>query len=78
MLEAVSVSCVINFRLESVTILNWLSSEVVVHPACTLTTTSTLRAADSARVGCYSTAIVIITKLRAAVWMLVLIMLQKH
>jgi hypothetical protein len=42
-LWAVSVSDVIKFRLELVTTPNWLCS-VVVHPACTLTTTSMLTA----------------------------------
>ena len=41
-LEAVSVSCVINFRLESVIIPRLFCSEVVVCAACTLTTTSML------------------------------------
>jgi len=39
---AVSSSCVINFRLESVIIPSWFSSEVVVRTACTMTTTSLL------------------------------------
>jgi len=36
-------SCVINFRLEQVITPRWLSSEVVVCPACKMTTTSMLR-----------------------------------
>jgi len=36
------MSCVINFRLGQVIIPSWLSSEVVVHPVCTMTTTSKL------------------------------------
>ncbi len=41
------VSCVINFHLELVITAGWLCSEVVVFPACALTTTSMLSA-----VGC--------------------------
>lgn len=42
MLRAVSISDVINFRSGQVITPRWLSSEVVVSPACTLTTTSML------------------------------------